>query len=735
MPGSFTNQWLVLMVLSSSVLACTAGGDGPSVPDAAFDARFDTGSDARPVDGGGPEPTIDTCTASSIDSTIGNACAGDTECDDGCFCNGVEGCVGGTCAAGTDPCPDEVSCTADVCLEEVDRCFHDPQHEMCGDGDACNGVEVCDLAAGCRVASPLYCNDENSCTVDACDPAVGCSHVLRDLDGDGFIDGRCGGDDCDDDPRFGRNIYPGATEDCTNRRDDDCDGLRDYIDADCVPANDTCASAELLPGPGVYSGATRGLLDDISLACKTTGPDAVYRFTLTEMQDVRISLSGGGTGAAIALRPWASCATGPDEKCSSTAPATILRRSLGAGDYAIIVKTSSGAPFDLALMFDAPTPIPPVDVCNASTEDVSAGGTFTGMFVEVEDDYRLSCHSSSTSYRDAAYVFTITEEKDVTITASTSAGGFSSTYVSLLTDCADAATTIQCLSASAPMLRRRGLPAGTYYILLESSTTSATTWSLDVTITPPVPRMPADACSSAIDITTTPASVSLATQEFDGGTGCGGTSSFYRDSFFFFDLATTRDVTLTTSSGSFHYVSLGTSCGVTGSEIRCRSGSGTLTNVFRSLPAGRYFVATSTSTSSGTASASITTGPPTPIPPNDRCSGAIEVGGGYSSVDTTIDFEDDLTGCSSGTRPDAFYQVTLAARQRVLISADRVTGTGSLYLTLRNTCGAGTNLACDTGDPGVISQTLDAGTYYLMVETSSFSTAGDYRLDVVILPP
>src|SRR5690606_28977591 len=129
----------------------------------------------------------------------------------------------------------------------------------------------------------------------------------------------------------------------------------------------------------------------------------------------------------VALRPFASCAAGPDDKCSAANPPRILRRSLPAGEYAIIVKTGFGSAFDLTLSIMPPTPIPPVDVCNAGTEDVSAGGTFTGMFVEVEDDYALSCHSAGTrEYRDAVYRLRLTEPKDVTITGSTT-GSFGTT--------------------------------------------------------------------------------------------------------------------------------------------------------------------------------------------------------------------------------------------------------------------------------------------------------------------
>lgn len=730
--------FLVLAVIAAA--GCTTGGDPPPGRDGGF--GFDSGP---PGDGGGPDSpfpdaSVESCTPEGMGSTIGQPCTDTAECDDGCYCNGVELCAAGTCAAGSDPCVDAVDCTTEACLEETNTCFHQPDHSMCADADACNGYEVCDPALGCRAGPPLYCNDESSCTVDSCDTTEGCVYTLRDLDADGFVDGRCGGDDCDDDPRFGRMIFPGATEQCTNRRDDDCDGLRDYNDPTCVPTNDTCATAQVIPGAGTYSGSTATLGANYTFACGgPSGPDAVFRFTLTEMQDVRVSVGGGGSSVAVALRPWAQCATGPEEKCSSSSPPSLLRRSLPPGEYAIIVKTSAGAPFDLSVMFAPPTPIPPVDVCNASTMDISGGGTFSGMFTETEDDYQLSCHAS-TGYRDAAYRFTITSPKDVTITASTSGSAWTpSTYLSLLTNCSSAASTVSCMSGTTATLRRRSLPAGTYYVLLESSATDATAWTMNVTITDPMPRAPGDACTSAIDITSASGSASLSTAELDVGTSCGGTTSSYRDVMFSFTLPTTRDVTLTTQAPGFHYAAVETTCGTIGSEIRCRSGGTSTTPLvqsWRSMPAGTYYVVVSTLSASGNVTATVTTSAPTPIPPNDVCSGAIEIGSGYSSRDTLTDFDDDVTGCSGTGRPDAFYRLTLAAPRRVSIFAARPSGsTGQIYLTLRDSCSSTTNIACNNGDPSAaMVQTLAAGTYYLIVETLT-TTAGDYTLDVFVSAP
>ena len=52
-----------------------------------------------------------------------------------------------------------------------------------------------------------------------------------DGDGDGYDDEACGGTDCDDaDP----DVNPGEVETCDNGIDDDCDGLVDFVDPDCM---------------------------------------------------------------------------------------------------------------------------------------------------------------------------------------------------------------------------------------------------------------------------------------------------------------------------------------------------------------------------------------------------------------------------------------------------------------------------------------------------------------------
>ncbi|HKY40466.1 MAG TPA: hypothetical protein VJN18_31245, partial [Polyangiaceae bacterium] len=134
----------------------------------------------------GTPPVLDDnnrCTADSCDPTLGEIhtpLAAGSSCDNADVCDGVALCsASGTCLPGTPPVVDDgVPCTIDAC---------DPQTGVthvaaaagtsCGDGNACNGDELCDGGGACQAGSPAAIDDGNPCTVDACDPVLGVLHV------------------------------------------------------------------------------------------------------------------------------------------------------------------------------------------------------------------------------------------------------------------------------------------------------------------------------------------------------------------------------------------------------------------------------------------------------------------------------------------------------------------------------------------------------------------------------
>lgn len=70
-------------------------------------------------------------------------------------------------------CTDGNPCTLDFCVEGACAYEPAPDASSCDDGDACNGVSVCDGAGQCVAGTAVAVDDGDACTLDACDPATG----------------------------------------------------------------------------------------------------------------------------------------------------------------------------------------------------------------------------------------------------------------------------------------------------------------------------------------------------------------------------------------------------------------------------------------------------------------------------------------------------------------------------------------------------------------------------------
>jgi len=120
-----------------------------------------------------------TCTTDACDALAGTCNYTNlpdlTSCSDGNLCNGDEVCVAGVCHLGTPlVCVDGNPCTNNLCDPASGCQFPNyPDLTPCADADQCNGTEFC-LAGVCTPGLPAVCNDNNVCTNDSCDPAIGC---------------------------------------------------------------------------------------------------------------------------------------------------------------------------------------------------------------------------------------------------------------------------------------------------------------------------------------------------------------------------------------------------------------------------------------------------------------------------------------------------------------------------------------------------------------------------------
>jgi hypothetical protein len=146
-------------------------------------------------------PNSDPCDDGSLcttnDQCSGGQCTGESTCSDGDACNGEESCDEATGACGPSPgpldCDDGNVCTTDACQPAV-GCVYSNVTGVCDDGDpdttgdqCVDGECVGIPPGGSGLCVPADCDDNVACTVDTCDPDVGCMHEATSTGVDGLL--------------------------------------------------------------------------------------------------------------------------------------------------------------------------------------------------------------------------------------------------------------------------------------------------------------------------------------------------------------------------------------------------------------------------------------------------------------------------------------------------------------------------------------------------------------------
>ncbi|MCO4760633.1 MAG: hypothetical protein KC502_03970 [Myxococcales bacterium] len=223
-----------------------------------------------------------TCSPLAIANELSTACGGEKGCAGvrACLADGKEGapkggglssCLGAKSSAkescnGTDDdcdgqtdedttCDDDNACTIDAC--EAGKCSHTKNAAACDDGDACTENDSC--ATGTCVGTKKACDDNNTCTTDACDMKTGCSHAPAQTgscdDGDVCTSddkctaGKCAGTakDCDDNNACTADSCAAGT--CTNKASTgSCDDGNPCTEGDLCGTDSGSGQVACLPG-------------------------------------------------------------------------------------------------------------------------------------------------------------------------------------------------------------------------------------------------------------------------------------------------------------------------------------------------------------------------------------------------------------------------------------------------------------------------------------------------------
>jgi hypothetical protein len=364
----------------------------------------------------------------------------------------------------------------------------------------------------------------------------------------------------------------------------------------------------------------------------------------------------------------------------------------------------------------------PHDSCADPLAITMSGSTLLNLN-GARSEFTISCAGLPRPSRVLS--LTLTQPQDVRITAT---GDLTVAQIAMRTACMDPSTETACSSFFPSVIRRRALPAGTYFVIVQGNGMV----TVDVQLMPPTMAPTNTDCSMPTMI---PATGGHYTGSFVDvhdtlGTTCGsGPGLVYQ-----IDLPAQSDLAVTLSSPDGQQMNwdVQTTCGTTSSEVRCVRGAPASSRIHQ-LAAGTYFIVIQgPSFEVVDYSLTVSVLPPTPRVHGDLCSDPIAITLETPYMGTMTGAEDDYQTTCGFNYPDLVHTFTLAAASDLDISIDG--GTAYLNAALRQNCAMEfPEIRCDAGSPiAAHVRNVAAGTYFIIVEGDR---AGAYTLTVHATTP
>jgi hypothetical protein len=668
-----------------------------------------------------------------IDPTLGGPCVDDGQCDDG------------------------FACTLDACDKTLDRCRFSPDDQSCQNGFFCDGIERCSNKLGCVAGDPVGCDDETTCTIDACDETThACLHAPRDADGDGDPDVHCPmGDDCDDaDPTVSSKLG----EVCGNAKDDNCNGMADELP--CVsPHNDTCLDPLQIAASGSYALDTTGSTFDYPTTCglgnQPGAADVVAALVLPPGPPVDVEITARTIGYPVSVAIASQCGNPATEiACAGSFAAPmggllskLLARSLGAPGQVtklpIYVATAPPAAVTLDVQILPVSPVPTNETCGTATP-APIGVPFTAPIFDAKPDIASAC---ATQLGELVYSVTLADTADIDVYASSSDGDGNPAITLRGPACNQLADELTCQIGQAPHIFRHSLPAGTYYVSVSAS--APTNVLVTVELSPPTPLPPDESCVGAPLLPhNKTVDIALTGHQDDVNFGC-FTSAI--DAARTLELTETSDVLLVEriAQGDLGAIQLSdAACAGAASLLACGSGAPSPVRTHKhAVPAGQYrvvaesFLGQNVQVSAFVRPAAV----PLLVPFADGCADAFTIppeGGLFqgNTANASADFNAgcDQGGVPQGTARDQLLKLVLPAPKRVVLDM-----AGSGYTTILDVrkgpdCpGDEMPQACAVGyyqDRSYLDLKLAAGTYFIQIDGFNLDK-GAWFLDVRVVDP
>lgn len=523
-----------------------------------------------------------------------------------------------------------------------------------------------------------------------------------------------------------------------------------------LPSGDTCAVARVLnlsstpPSAVTFADTLVGSNDDVDFDCGDVNEDdRFYAFTLTAPAIVSATLQTTGWNGTVAIFA-PGCVSDMALECARTGAGDMGTTSgfFQPGTYYVGVETddSQPGPFTVTLTTQ---PSPPGDTCFVPYAAAFTGNTamVSGSLAGLSDNYPTSCGPNAT---EAVVSFQTVAGDDYAVTV----GGVSAPVVTLAAsgvarNCGSGGVRA-CQDAGTASARFTATGSGTQFALVDSASAGAFTATVQRT-----PRVPGDSCAATVAIPFVPSANGVSHASVTGTTvgalkdatlSCGPSAP--HDVVYRFATNTLASLGLNVASTAIvPRVAVFDSC--TTGELTCRaratdSNAASDAGVAVLNPGTHYiWVADNGTSGAFTLNAVLTT------LPGEACSVAIPFTApamGSPSVSGDLTGRPDKrtisgSGCGITSGADVVYAVTLAQTRTLNVALSRTTTAawrGTLDLQTACTTNSLNSVGCVVAPPdggaAVLSQRLDAGTYYLWVDSMSGSTAGPFQLQFSTTP-
>ncbi len=570
----------------------------------------------------------------------------------------------------------------------------------------------------------------------------------------------------------------------------DCDAL-----GTCKALPDACGQEKALnlpAGTGTVSFAvdpSLGLDNAQSLCNAAGGPELVYTFTTTTVQDLSVTaaaLAGSSARPSLFLRQ-ATCLTGTEKACDAPAfgSASLAVPSLPVGTWYLFVESTLGGAGRVQVTVRLTPPVAGVanDNCAAPQALSFVGNTavVVGTTATATNDAvgnpAGTCSPSANNGPDLTYQLTVAQKSSGRVTVRPLPGSALHAVVSLRTTCSDSATEQGCIASTAGgavTLNYSTILPGQYTVWVDSADATTGAFQLEVVLNPLLPN---DACSgtSAPEALTFVSGTATTTGDTtnatngnlaaDASPSCSPSAkSSGKDLLYTYTLPTPKDVTITvTPTGAtptyqpvVYVRSAACSLSAAAAEVACANPAGptAATLALVNQPADTYYVwVDGSQDTAGPFQLQVTQAAPTPPPANDTCATAqaLTLTAGHVSVaGTTLQAANDNnafdvsptcspTGRQSGR--DVIYSVTLTQPQDLTVTVTPTAGS-ALHPALYVRSGSCTSQLYQDEQVclervGVTAATLTrlpAGTYWIWVDGAG-GTAGNFTLDVTAAAP